>query len=98
MYEVLSKRHEFTAARSNVFPTAVVWVSGKNVAQGSNKTITKFVSLCNWPVPGALPVLHMSVLIMNRLSTTETALFICLVYSLLPKDLTIQNLFEGDIY
>ena len=30
---------------------------------------------------------------MNRLNTTESAIFIYLVNSLLPKDLSIQNLF-----
>ena len=42
---------------------------------------------------GAWPVLHISVLVMNRLNTTESAIFIYLVYPLLPWDLTIQNLF-----
>ena len=36
-------------------------------------------------------VFHISILVMNRLNTTESAIFISLVYSLLPKDLTIQN-------
>ena len=31
---------------------------------------------------------------MNRLNYTESAIFIFLVYSLLQKDLTIQNLSE----
>ena len=35
-------------------------------------------------------VLHIVVLVMNRLSTAEFAIFI---YSLRPKDLIIQNLF-----
>ena len=34
-----------------------------------------------------------SLLVMNRLNTTESAIFISLVYPLLPKDLTIQKLF-----
>lgn len=40
---------------------------------------------------GAWPVLHISVLVMNN--TTESAIFIYLVYSLLPNDPIIQNLF-----
>ena len=38
---------------------------------------------------GAWPVLHISVLGMNRLNTTESAIFFYLVYSFLPKYLTI---------
>ena len=37
-------------------------------------------------------MLHISVLVMNRLNTTESAIFIYLVYSLLPKDLAVENL------
>ena len=37
-------------------------------------------------------MLHISLLVINRLDKTESAFFIYLVYSLLPKDLTIQNL------
>ena len=33
-----------------------------------------------------------SLLIMNRLNKNESAIFIYLVHSLLPRDLTIQNL------
>ena len=33
-------------------------------------------------------MLHISALIMNTLNTTESAFFIYLVYSLLPRDLT----------
>ena len=39
------------------------------------------------------PVLHISILVMKRLNLTESAIFISLVYSSLPKDLTIHNLF-----
>ena len=38
--------------------------------------------------------LKKTVLLMNRLNYTESAIFIFLVYSLLQKDLTIQNLSE----
>ena len=44
------------------------------------------------PVLGAWPVLNFSLLTMNRLSKTEFAVFISLTRSLLPKDLTNQNL------
>ena len=43
------------------------------------------------PVLGVWPVLHISLPVMNRLNTTESAIFISFVYSLLPKDLTIQD-------
>ena len=40
-------------------------------------------------------MLHFSELVMNRLNTTESAIFIYLVHSLLPRNLAkcIQNLF-----
>ena len=38
-------------------------------------------------------MLHISVLVMNRLNITEPAIFIYLVHSSFPKDVTIQNLF-----
>ena len=41
------------------------------------------------PVSGAWSVLHISVLVINRLSTTEYTIFIYLVHSLLSKNLTI---------
>ena len=37
-------------------------------------------------------VLHISVLVMNRLNTTESAIFIYLVYSLLPKESNYSEL------
>ena len=37
---------------------------------------------------GAWPVLHTSLLVMNRLNKTEFAICISLMWSLLPKDLT----------
>ena len=36
---------------------------------------------------------HMPLLVMNRLNKTEFAIFISLMQSLLPKDLTILNVF-----
>ena len=36
---------------------------------------------------------HISFLIMNKLNLTESDIFISLMYSVLPKALTIQNLF-----
>ena len=41
----------------------------------------------------ALPVLHISLLVMNKLNKTEFAIFVSLMSSLLPKDLTNQNVF-----
>ena len=38
-------------------------------------------------------MLHIALLVMNRLYTAESAILISLVYSLLARDLTIQNLF-----
>ena len=38
-------------------------------------------------------MLYISLLVMDRLNSTLSAIFIPLVYSLLPKDLTVQNLF-----
>ena len=38
-------------------------------------------------------MLHISLLAMNRLNKTQLAIFISLMQSLLPKDLTIRNLF-----
>ena len=40
-----------------------------------------------------MSVLHISLLVMNRLNKTEFATFILMMCSLLPKDLTNQNLF-----
>ena len=51
------------------------------------------IEFCFRRCKGTWPVLHISVLVINRLNTTESAIFISLMYSLLPKDLTIQNLF-----
>ena len=45
------------------------------------------------PVLGAWPVLHISLLVMNRLNLTESAIFIWMMKSLFPKDLINQNLF-----
>ena len=45
------------------------------------------------PMLGVCPVLYISVLVMNRINTTEFAIFIYLAYSLLPKNLTILSLF-----
>ena len=45
------------------------------------------------PVLGAWPMLHIPLIVMNSLNLTESAFFITWVYSLLPKNLTIQNLF-----
>ena len=42
---------------------------------------------------GAWPVLHTSLLVMNRLNKAEFASFICLMWSLFLKDLTDQKLF-----
>ena len=42
---------------------------------------------------GAWPVLQISVLVMNKLSTAESAVFIYFVYFLLLNDPTIKNLF-----
>ena len=39
-------------------------------------------------------MLHTPLLVMNRLNKTEFAIFISLTWSLLPKDLTNQNLFN----
>ena len=36
---------------------------------------------------------HMAVLVMNRLNITEPAIFVYLAHSLLPKNLTIQDLY-----
>ena len=41
---------------------------------------------------GALPVMHISLLVMNRLSKTEFAIFISSLWSLLPRAVTNQNL------
>ena len=41
---------------------------------------------------GACPVLHIPLLVMNRLNKTEFAIFIPLKWSLLSKDLTDWNL------
>ena len=38
-------------------------------------------------------MLHTSLLVMNRLNKTEFAIFISLMWSLLPRDLTNNNLF-----
>ena len=40
-------------------------------------------------------MVHILVLVMKRLNTTESANFIYSVCSLLPKDLTIQNLYTS---
>ena len=40
-------------------------------------------------------MLHISLLVMNRLNKTEYAIFISLILSLLQKDLTNQNLFPS---
>ena len=40
-----------------------------------------------------MPVLYILLLLMSRLNKTELAIFISLIWSLLPKDLTYQNLF-----
>ena len=40
-------------------------------------------------------MLHISLLIMNRLSKTEFAIFISLMWTLLSKDLSNQNLFSN---
>ena len=40
---------------------------------------------------GAWLVLHISLLVMNSFSKTEFVIFISLIFSLLPKDLTIQK-------
>ena len=45
------------------------------------------VEFCLSRCSGAWPLFH-SVLVMNRLNTTESAIFIYLVHSLLPKNLT----------
>ena len=45
----------------------------------------------------AWPVLHISVLVKNRLNTTEFAIFISLVHSVLPNDLTIKDIFISNI-
>ena len=46
-------------------------------------------------------MLHISVMVMNRLNTTESAIFIFffffLVYSLLSKDITIQDLLSTEM-
>ena len=42
---------------------------------------------------GRMAGVAISVLVMNRLNTTESAIFIYFMYPMLPKDLTIQNLF-----
>ena len=42
-------------------------------------------------VLGAWPMLHAALLVMNRLYKTEVAIFISLMWSLLPKDLINQN-------
>ena len=42
-------------------------------------------------------MLHISVLVMNRTDTTESAIFMELVYSLLPQDLTFQNMFTVEL-
>ena len=42
-------------------------------------------------------MLHISLLVMNRPNKTKFAIYISLKQSLLPKDLTIQNLFYGDL-
>ena len=40
-------------------------------------------------------MLRISIQVINRLHKTEPAIFISLINSLLPKDLTIQNLFAS---
>ena len=47
---------------------------------------------------GAWPVLHISLLVMNRLNKTEFAIFISLMWSLLPKALTNLNLFLLSVF
>ena len=42
----------------------------------------------------AWPVLHISLLVMNRLNKTESGIFISLAYSLLSKNLAVQHLLE----
>ena len=37
-------------------------------------------------------MLHIPLLVMNRLNETESAIFVSLVYILLPKDLITQSL------
>ena len=54
-----------------------------------NKKIEIRLSRCL----GAWPVLHTSLLVMGRLNKTEFAIFISLMKSLIPRDLTNQNLF-----
>ena len=73
--------HHYSA--DNIF-----WFFGINESNSSyfeNRVLLK-------PVLGAWPVLHVSLLVMNRLDTTEFATFIILMFFFLPKDLTIQNL------
>ena len=45
------------------------------------------------PVLEGTPVLHISILVMNRLNTTESVIFIYWLYTLLPTDLPYQTLF-----
>ena len=40
-----------------------------------------------------MPVLYILLLLMSRLNKSELAIFISLIWPLLPKDLTYQNLF-----
>ena len=47
----------------------------------------------DWPlwVRGMCSVLHISLLVMNRLNHTESAIFFSLVCSLFPNDLTVRT-------
>ena len=47
---------------------------------------------------GTWLVLHIPLLVMNRLKYTESAVFISLAYSLFPKDQTIQDLFTPLVF
>ena len=49
------------------------------------------IEFCLSQCKGAWPVLHTSLLVMNRLNKREFAIFISLMWSLLSRDLTNQD-------
>ena len=74
------------------------------VLSGGHKTWGHWVHLSYFEMTSCLSrcyrawsVLYILLVVMNRLSKTEYVVFISLVYSLLPKDLTVQNLLTYSI-
>ena len=86
----------FGTYANNADPNQIYFENGVRYANNVDPVQTYFKNgVLLKLVLGAWPVLHILVLVMNRLNTTESAIFIYSVCSLLSKDLTIQNLYTS---